>query len=213
MPEFAVMQQGIVEHNLFAYCGNEPIGNIDPYGNDAIYVVDYNSSTGLKVLGHAVLCFQDSSGNWYYTEFYNNSEVVFSKLNKKACERLFGNLSTKLIATSGTKFIYLEGDYSPCYEKAKAYYEKGFGEYKFFKNNCLHYVQKVMSCANVSKGLKRIYRTPLVAPNLFGNTIIAYYSLNSLSKKVKEFFSKIKKIYKQASKVYNAYKKAKKIKF
>lgn len=36
MVEFAVMQQGVLSHNLFGYCGNEPMKNIDSFGYVAI---------------------------------------------------------------------------------------------------------------------------------------------------------------------------------
>ena len=32
MPEFGMIEQGALAHNLFAYCGNEPVGNADMYG-------------------------------------------------------------------------------------------------------------------------------------------------------------------------------------
>ena len=32
MPEFGMIEQGALTHNLFAYCGNEPVGMVDIYG-------------------------------------------------------------------------------------------------------------------------------------------------------------------------------------
>ena len=193
--------------NLYVYCLNNPVNMVDNYGQDAIYVVDYTKTTGLKVLGHAVLCFQDSNGTWFYTEYTGsskkNAKVYLRLLDSEACKRLFGNINTHFIATYGTKLIYLPGDYSACYDKANEYYTNGFGNYNLFTNNCLHYVQKVLACANVSKGLKRIYKTPLIAPNAFGNAILLYHQTKSVLKKIEKFCSKIQRYYK----VYCKYSK------
>lgn len=122
---------------------------------------------------------------------------------------MFGNINTHFIATYGTKLIYLPGDYSACYDKANEYYTNGFGNYNLFTNNCLHYVQKVLACANVSKGLKRIYKTPLIAPNAFGNAILLYHQTKSVLKKIEKFCSIIRRYYK----VYCKYSKWQKIAF
>ncbi|MBQ1989079.1 MAG: RHS repeat-associated core domain-containing protein, partial [Clostridia bacterium] len=39
MPEFGMVEQGALAHNLFAYCGNEPVGKVDSNGHTPIQAV------------------------------------------------------------------------------------------------------------------------------------------------------------------------------
>jgi len=64
MVEFAVMQQGIVEHNLFAYCGNDAINYIDCFG--------YAPLTLFKTSKEAV---KDFAYNYYNISLYIRMEL------------------------------------------------------------------------------------------------------------------------------------------
>jgi RHS repeat-associated protein len=55
--------QGIIGHNMFAYCNNNPANKEDSYGEDAIWIQEGNSAGGF---GHSGLLVQDSNGKWFY---------------------------------------------------------------------------------------------------------------------------------------------------
>jgi len=170
--------------NLYVYCDNNSIMFIDPDGYDAIYVVDYDSVTGIPVIGHSVLCFQDKTGTWYYTEYSgqnkSSAKVSCSKLQGNSYNRLFGNITTSIIATSGTKFVYIKGDFKNCLKKAQSYVKNGFGKYNLITNNCLNYVQKVLGAGKCPLRLKILCNMPFIAPNAFGNALALYVSSNKL---------------------------------
>ena len=168
--------------NLYVYCLNNSTIFFDPFGNDAIYVTDYNSSSGIPIIGHSILCFQDNKGVWYYTEYTGstkkNAKVYTKKIDSKAQKRLFGNINRNYIATYGTKIVYIKGDYSGCLSKAQYYATNNFGKYNLITNNCLTYVKKILTYGKYSFGLKLIYNSKtIIAPNAFGNALISYYSL------------------------------------
>ena len=174
---------GIVSSfNLFLYCNNNPVVYFDPYGNDAIYVVDYNHSSGIPVIGHSVLCFQDYRGTWYYTEYTGtskkNAAVALGVINYKVATRLFSNINSHYVAYCGTKAIYIKGDYSGCLSKAQYYAKRNFGKYNLITNNCLTYVKKILTYGKYPYGLKLIYNSKtIISPNAFGNALITYYHL------------------------------------
>ena len=62
MAEFATIRQGVLEHNLFAYCRNQIINCDDKDGRDAFWLQATESVMGL---GHTGLIFKHKK-KWYY---------------------------------------------------------------------------------------------------------------------------------------------------
>ena len=65
-------QSNILGTNMFAYCNNNPVNQIDPEGTDACWVQFGNAVFGM---GHTSLLLQDSASNWWY--FYWGPKHVF----------------------------------------------------------------------------------------------------------------------------------------
>lgn len=47
--EFAVFEQDILSHNLFGYCGNEPVCTFDPFGNEVVYIYGNDQKGSAKI--------------------------------------------------------------------------------------------------------------------------------------------------------------------
>ena len=169
MPEFSMIEQGALVHNLFGYCGNDCVGRVDPNGYDAVFVLDH-TNYGLPIVGHAVLCFEDSKGKWWYSE-YNvtqsgtlatkkaSAKVLLFQLNSSAIKRFFSNV-TYVGAKKGTVPIYIRGDFKSCYTLAKSLKGKTLGGYHLLGNNCMHYILRLLArskCANkiLNKGERK----------------------------------------------------------
>ncbi len=49
--------------NMFSYCNNNSVNQLDPNGKDAYWLQDYDNVSNL---GHTSLLIQESPGNWWY---------------------------------------------------------------------------------------------------------------------------------------------------
>ena len=56
-------QSNILGTNMFAYCNNNPVNQIDPEGTDAIWL---QFAYGANGFGHTSLLIQDSANIWWY---------------------------------------------------------------------------------------------------------------------------------------------------
>jgi RHS repeat-associated protein len=143
----AIMQSG----NLYAYCMGNPVGFIDPDGNDAIYIY---TSGGLA--GHASLLVQDSKGNWYYSYWAinivglwrvpravmdANSETIFDPMASLDNFNKYLALINKQAPTYNSA-TYFTGDTSDSYEYLLSKKTKADNmwllnwQYHLYFNNC-----------------------------------------------------------------------------
>ena len=135
---YATTGQGFTSNNMFAYCLNRPVVMADYQGEDAIYVVNYDSENGgLPIVGHSQLYVQDEDGNWDVVEFtgpiWDPSKAkvrVFpakdDDVNKmKAGKYLYGK-----------NYVYIEGDFSKSYDTAKKLEGTNYNGYDVIVNNC-----------------------------------------------------------------------------
>ena len=151
--------------NLFCYCYNNPISYVDLEGNDAILVIEHGGE-GLPIVGHALLLFQDASGNWHLTEFRNGTggsglktcinlellcDINDDPLESSSRFKTENNIIYKLLDflnLGGYDYIRLKGDYSGCLKLAEKYKDptntKYNNNYNLFTNNCLHYVNELL---------------------------------------------------------------------
>ncbi|NLE06126.1 MAG: RHS repeat-associated core domain-containing protein [Crenarchaeota archaeon] len=139
----------LIGFNMFAYCSNNPIMYVDYSGYDAIYISD-KGTRGVPVVGHAALLIQDKHGSWYFTEFAgstkSNAKVYFWELSDKGYQGYRDFLKTYNYPNE-MGFEYIYGDYSNSFNTINEYIsgQRSFGKYNLFKNNCLDYVQTILS--------------------------------------------------------------------
>ena len=150
--EYLGASGSLLGYNLYSYCGNNPVNMVHPSGNDAILVVDYNSGTGLPIVGHAALYFE-SNGYWYKTEFATTNNRVRAKteiMSYKNSNKVISSLKRK------TEYVLIEGNFSNCLK----YVEKEVlfsGLYEIIFNNCLHYVKKLLKKGQINNKLFSMY--------------------------------------------------------
>ena len=145
--------ESVGSYNLYSYCENNPVNMADYNGNDAIYVVLYDSGTGLPILGHALLFYQAADGNWYKTEFAD-SKIKIPLINFPLFATLYNtkigskeNVLTKIAGYKKADVQYLFGDYSKVEDYYNNYYWMYNYQYHFLFNNCLHYVRNAIAYA------------------------------------------------------------------
>ena len=141
---YASTGQGIIGHNMFAYCNNSPHNATDPYGEDAIWLQDTNNRvTGW--LGHTGLLIQDATGAWYYFN-WNNSGGSFYYVDPEVYD--YSKIE-ELKKVDGERYdaaIYFEGDFSLSIKYAEMLAENtSEADYDFAWNNCMQVVTDVLS--------------------------------------------------------------------
>jgi len=130
--------------DLYCYCFNNSINYIDYYGTDAIYVSLYGNAGGLPIVGHACLYYQDSDGNWWYTEYTGKFPFPWTA---KVTDKRIGMHTEKLLKYLNEldcKYILLKGDFSSIKEFTSSYVNTNYGGYSLLTNSCLHYVRDVL---------------------------------------------------------------------
>ena len=60
--------------NWYAYCGNNPIAFVDPWGTDAIVIT--TSTTSVYCNAHTSVIAQDADGKWFYFYWGDKNCVV-----------------------------------------------------------------------------------------------------------------------------------------
>lgn len=172
-----------VHCNLFEYGNNSIINLIDPDGYDAVFVLDH-TDYGLPIAGHAVLCFEDRNGKWWYTEYNvtQNGSLVIKKrsakvslfsLNSSAQKRFF-NRVTYVGARNGTVPIYIRGNFTACYSLARNLNGSRLGGYHLLYNNCLHYILRLLAVSKCTNNILNIYfRRKQTVPMLFAAGILS----------------------------------------
>lgn len=136
----------------------------------------------MPIVGHAVLLFQNKSGEWWYTEY--NAAIGFSiNINSiKGIKNTFSDIiKSKESATiylekyydgmlnrfgKNSIGVYITGDFSNCYNRAKMLREAdaNYGGYNLITNNCLHYIIDVAKSANCGIAYQAYLRLPNVVP-------------------------------------------------
>ena len=165
-------KQGIIGHNLFAYCNNNPVNCADSSGRDAIWL---RQSDGVPVVGHAALAIQDENGQWWLVSFQGTdgmadlggnqipvstfigvvvvplNDVQFDSSNRFIASADYdyqgrvGNVSSY---TSGNVSVYdiqvyFEGDFSATFALAKKA-KSSPPMYNFPYNNCATFGLKAL---------------------------------------------------------------------
>ena len=136
-------------------------------GRDAIYVVTVGED-GLPVVGHALLYFQDATGIWYVTEYTgskkSNAKVYIRKTTEEEMQAY--------ISSNGRYAIYIDGDFSACYDLAMEYKDTYYGGYLFFANNCLHYVKELLRAGSPDYlGFLPVINSAEICPMTFYNRL------------------------------------------
>ena len=165
--EYVYTGQALLGANMFAYCLNNPVNYIDDEGTDAIYVANYGYS-GLIIVGHALLYYQDDSGTWFLTEY--NGEM-FDKTTAQIYnyELRDFNLAKNMQKWENGYYVcyYLKGDYSSIYDFAEKYKGSNYGGYHLLYNNCLKYVDDALNYARYGNNKSNYDDSYIMIPSAY----------------------------------------------
>ena len=151
--------------NLYTYCENDSINNIDPSGHDAIALYK-GSNEKLPIIGFAgdmQVMMQNKDGQWYSFYWMVNG-VTFAPATEQELKSL-----SEYNKENGTKFkssVYIAGDFSESFDYAKELYEKhkdgwnvsiqsffGFGDkYNVLSKNCAQVTLDILSKDKLKDG-------------------------------------------------------------
>ena len=139
----------LLSYNLFTYCEGNPISLKDPYGTDAIYVVDYDmNSWFFEKTGHAILYYQAKSGKWWKTEFIGKGKDKSTAEVKSKKIGTLDDVYEDIMISKNYKMYYISGDYTALLPEVTKLYndevDKFYGGYDLLSNNCLHYVKDML---------------------------------------------------------------------
>ena len=88
----------ILGTNMFTYCNNNPVNQVDPEGTDAMWVQNPNAvPIGFRSAGHTSVMIEDASNNWWYF-YWGPSSIQFIFLGTlkqseiKRCPQFLKNL-------------------------------------------------------------------------------------------------------------------------
>ncbi len=159
---------GLLHHNLFMYCYNNPIMTVDISGKDAYWL----TSTGAAgTFGHAALAIADQEGQWYYIswgpeptgiiapakmfvtpidpDFANNS--ILDALNESI--QIATAPNTENNPSINPEVIYsnaefFEGDHTSSLKHARSLKSKVLNQpeynYNLFTRNCMQIAASIM---------------------------------------------------------------------
>ena len=112
----------------------------------ALYIVDQTGWAGVINAGHARLLIRSDEGLWYRTEFVKNpsyDEIIIE------CYQITEEEKTERTTGWGIKYVCLYGDYTRCLTEAKRIASDPNnnynGEYNAVTNNCMHYINEILS--------------------------------------------------------------------
>ena len=181
---YASTGQGIVGFNMYAYCNNNPANGIDPAGDDAIWLQDWDA---VWKAGHTGLLIQDAKGKWWHFYWGNNRS---GKKGKSDEGNILLSYSGKITLNSINSFyaehyggkyeayIYFNGDFSK-----SVTYAKGLAKncYNFLFNNCMQVSCDVLKRGTFSKnnGSYRIFLSRVrsaTVPNVAFGRMLAFHS-------------------------------------
>lgn len=60
--------------NMFTYCNNDPVNQVDPKGTDAIWLQDEDA---VYLMGHSSLLIEDALGVWWFTYWGNKYVAMY----------------------------------------------------------------------------------------------------------------------------------------
>ena len=174
--------QGVLGHDTYAYCLNNPVSMLDDGGEDAVLLVDEEG------LGHIGIMIEDSDGNWWH--FYWGSKPGLSYIAcvigvdvepKTWCLKYTGEVDLEKINSENqysgdyTDMFYLKGDFSSSIDMAK----NPVGMYNLYSNSCVH------------MSLKVLYASESKYQNILGE-MIKYTNSGLLNKMPKQAFKYFK---------------------
>ena len=138
-----------IRMNMYAYCGNNPLKNIDENGEDAILLYDDEG------FGHIGALIQDEEGNWWHfywgAKHFNNNFIhyLFNPEDEplKDLSKYSGEITLEAINAgipykgNYDRMIYCHGDFSASYEYAKDLER----DYHLYEYNCGQATNNVLS--------------------------------------------------------------------
>ena len=123
----------------------------------AFFVVDY-TEYGLPIVGHARLYIMDINQKWWMTEFTGDGfdkssarvttkKVSLKQINDDINQGVLTTIfNSKEIKIHGTEYAYISGDFTVSLQLAIKYNnEQNYPRYNLLTNNCLHYIQLILS--------------------------------------------------------------------
>ena len=110
-----------------------------------VYLCDYSD---IPFLGHAMLLIRNSAGEWYKTQFMGTDP----KSAFIDCRDISEEEKNEYLIKENMDHIFLYGDYYKSLENAENYAEISDnnynGKYDPINNNCLHYINEILSYGN-----------------------------------------------------------------
>ena len=135
----------------------------------AFFVVDY-TEYGLPIIGHARLYIMDINQKWWMTEFTGDGfdkssarvttkKVSLKQINDDINQGVLTTIfNSKEIKIHGTEYAYISGDFTVSLQSAIKYNnEQNYPHYNLLTNNCLHYIQLILSKGITTQKKNKIF--------------------------------------------------------
>ncbi len=115
--------------NMFTYCNNNPVNQVDPEGTDAIWLQFPNGANGF---GHTSLLLQDSAGEWWYF-YWGPKHVIFRPCGSD--DFSMAELNSYLAGFDARKgHNYYVKAYNTFFNSSTVDFSKSYYEYILVKN-------------------------------------------------------------------------------
>ncbi|MDD4292019.1 MAG: RHS repeat-associated core domain-containing protein [Clostridia bacterium] len=154
--------------NIYAYCKNNPVMNVDPMGNDAVVFLDRSFGNGI---GHVGIYVQDPSnpGIWYMFEYVPGIKWPFGYFDAYVKKTTYYNSAWE----NEDEYLYVKGDFSAGLDWLNSVENEG--NYYLLFNSCLDLVRNAL----------------LVEGNRIESLGVLQYLLNSTTNIPSKFFDNL----------------------